>query len=436
MLMNKNMGKPVSVIVVGAGDRAGIYTRVAEESPDMMRVVGVVEPDKKRREHMKKRFSIPESECFSDVSELVARGKSADAIINCTMDQVHVATSLPLLGQGYAMLIEKPFATNEDELKALVGCARRNASRVMVCHELRYSEFYGTIKQRLMSGEIGDIINIQTAEHVSYHHIATAFVRGKWANSERSHTSMLLAKCCHDLDLIMWLMGDDSPVSVTSFGSRQQFKPENAPEGATDRCLAGCPYVDSCPYSAKRLYLDTLWRWANYVWAPFIDKPDVTMDERISLLRESSPYGRCVYKCDNNVVDHQSVLIRFASGATVTHNMVGGASRPLRPIHIIGTKGEIYGNFEEQKFFVSLIDPSRDALDDERRVECVDLGGGEHSGHGGGDLALARDFVRFVRGEETSPACTYLEDSVKSHLCIYRADESMNSGGQPQPITL
>ena len=432
------MSKPITAIIVGAGHRALIYAELAITNPELMQIVGVADPNPVRREMCMKKFGFSEEMCFTSAQELAKHGKLADTIINGTMDHQHLETAIPLLDAGYDMLLEKPFAPNEEEMREIVECARKNNSKVMICHVLRYTPFYYGIKERVVSGEIGDIINIQTLEHVSYHHLSTSYIRGKWANSKECHTSMLLAKCCHDIDIMMWLMSETKPTQIASFGGKYQFKPENAPEGAGNICMVDCPYVDTCVYSTKRLYIDHPDRWAFYVWDSLehIDNP--TIEDKIALMKSDSPYARCIYKCDNNVVDHQSVLVNFESGATGTHNLVGGNSMSLRRIHITGTKGEIYGNFEESKFYVSKIHPT---TTDEKIVEEVDLNVtgdmvGAYGGHGGGDERLAADFVSFVRGEKPSLACTSIFDSVAGHLCVYLADKSRENGGMPQEVIL
>lgn len=311
----------------------------------------------------------------------------------------------------------------------------------MICHVLRYTPFYYSIKERIVNGEIGDIINIQTTEHVSYHHLSTSYVRGKWANSDKCHPSMLLAKCCHDLDIMMWMMSKTKPTQISSFGNRFQFKAENAPKEAGTICMKDCPLVGSCVYSTKRLYIDHPDRWAFYVWDALEDIENPSIEDKIALMKSDNPYARCIYKCDNNVVDHQSVLVNFESGATGTHNMVGGSAEPRRNIHIIGTKGEIFGNFEESKFTVLKINPSPDAHNEECDVEEVDLkvSGdmvGAYGGHGGGDERLAADFVKFIRGEKPSLACTSIFDSVAGHLSVYLADNSRENNGEPMTVEL
>lgn len=433
--------RPITAIIVGAGHRSFVYSELAKTNPEMLKIVGVADPNPIRRKKAMDYFGFKEDMCFENAEELAKKGKLADTVINGTMDEQHLETAVPLLDAGYDMLLEKPFAPNEEEMRQIVNCAKKNNSKVMICHVLRYTPFYYAIKERIVNGEIGDIINIQTTEHVSYHHLSTSYIRGKWANSDKCHTSMLLAKCCHDLDIIMWMMSETKPKQISSFGGKFQFKPENAPKEAGTICMKDCPLVDTCVYSTKRLYIDHPDRWAFYVWDALEGKKNVSIDDKIALMKSDSPYARCIYKCDNNVVDHQSVLINFESGATGTHNMVGGSAEPRREIHIIGTKGEIFGNFEESKFTVLKIDPSPEAHNEECDVEEVDLRVtgdmvGAYGGHGGGDERLAADFVKFIRGEKPSLACTSIFDSVAGHLSVYLADKSRENGGMPMDVKL
>ena len=433
--------RPITAIIVGAGHRSFVYSELAKTNPEMLKIVGVADPNPIRRKKAMDYFGFKEDMCFENAEELAKKGKLADTVINGTMDEQHLETAVPLLDAGYDMLLEKPFAPNEEEMRQIVNCAKKNNSKVMICHVLRYTPFYYAIKERIVNGEIGDIINIQTTEHVSYHHLSTSYIRGKWANSDKCHASMLLAKCCPDRDIIMWMMSETKPKQISSFGGKFQFKPENAPKEAGTICMKDCPLVDTCVYSTKRLYIDHPDRWAFYVWDALEGKKNISIEDKIALMKSDSPYARCIYKCDNNVVDHQSVLINFESGATGTHNMVGGSAEPRREIHIIGTKGEIFGNFEESKFTVLKIDPSPDAHNEECDVEEVDLRVtgdmvGAYGGHGGGDERLAADFVKFIRGERPSLACTSIFDSVAGHLSVYLADKSRENGGMPMDVKL
>ena len=424
--------KPVTAVIVGGGHRSLVYAQLAEIEPENFRIVGVADPDIQRRESIAKKFDIPKDHCYESAQALAKAEKFADVAINGTMDQIHVETTIPLLRAGYDVLLEKPFAVNEKEARELVAAAEKYGRKVMVCFVLRYAPFYSGIKKRIVSGEIGDIINIQTNEFVSYHHMSTSHVRGKWNNSERCFSSMLLAKCCHDIDLMVWLMGDVKPVAVSSFGCNMQFVPGTAPENAGTKCLVDCPLVDECLYSAKRIYIDHPDRWSFYVWDKLENIENPTIEDKINLLKGDSPYGICAYKSDNNVVDHQSVMVNFEGGATGTHNMVGGASTGRRTIHITGTKGEIFGELDSGKYTVSLIDPSPDCEHKDTVVDC----GTEGDSHGNGDLGLARDFVNYVRGEKTSLSCTSIDSSFISHLIVFLADKSMENGGTVEAVEL
>ena len=223
---------PLRVIVVGMGVRSMIYSSVALTNPELLQIVGVVDVDPKRREYARLTFGLEDSQCFRTVEELVAVPKYADAVINGTMDRLHVSTSLPLLRHGYDMLLEKPFAQNEEEAQLLLDCARETGRTVMVCHVLRYAPFYQRLKAVIESGEIGHVINIHMAAQVNYFHESVSFVRGKYASSEICGSGMLLTKCSHDLDLMAWLMGSNHPVRISSVGSMYQFVPEHAPENA------------------------------------------------------------------------------------------------------------------------------------------------------------------------------------------------------------
>jgi predicted dehydrogenase len=419
--------KPIDAVIVGAGHRAVVYASYSQAKPEEMRIVGVADPSALRREQIARMYDLPPDRCFSSAEELAAHPKLADVVINGTMDHQHVATTVPLLKAGYDVLLEKPFATHEAELWELVRTARQCNRKVLICHVLRYAPFYSAIRERVVGGAVGEVLNVQTTEHVSYHHMAVGFVRGKWNNTKRCHSSMLLAKCCHDLDLITWMKSGVAPTSVASFGGLTYFRPEKAPAGAGTRCLVDCPIEQDCLYSARKHYLDHPERWAFYVWDALESVEEPTMEQRVALLEGDSPYGRCVWKSDNDVVDHQSVVIEFADGSTATHNMVGGTSKPTRTIHILGTEGEIQGSIDDSLFVVRRIDPRPGHEFTEEKVDLNVIGDmhGAFGGHGGGDLRLVDDFVRVVRGEQASLSTTRLDDSVNSHLIAFCADKSM-----------
>ena len=418
---------PVTAIIVGAGHRAMCYARYAKHASENLHIVGCADPNPVRRKMAADEFGLNDDQLFESAEALAARGKIADAVINGTMDDDHVRTSLPLLEAGYDILLEKPFAVTEEEMWQLVSAAQRLNRKVMICHVLRYAPFYTAIRELVAAGEIGRIMNIQTVEHVSYHHAGTCFVRGKWNRTDVCHSTTLLAKCCHDLDLVAWMKSGIAPVRVSALGGLMFFNAANAPEGAGTRCMVDCPIEAQCDYSARKMYIDHPRRWGPYVWAELEHLGEPTLEQKIASLKGDNPHGRCVWKCDNDMVDHQSVVIEFEDGATATHNLVCGTAKPVRTIHLLGTHGEIEGNLEESRFVIRHMDP-RPGHETAERVVDLNVEGDMHGafgGHGGGDLRLVADFVNVLRGEARSISCTSIDDSVHGHAIVFCADRAM-----------
>ncbi len=422
--------QPISVIIVGMGARASIYSMVALTNPELLRVVGVVETNAERRDQARIMFDLPDEHCFNSVDELVALPRFADAVINCTMDRLHVQTSLPLLRHGYDLLLEKPYALSDEEGQPLIECARETGRKVMVCHVLRYTPFYRAMRRVIALGSIGEVINIHMANQVGYLHESVSFVRGKYAREEICGSGMLLTKCSHDLDIMSWLMGENTPATISSVGGVIQFKEEKAPEGAGTHCLNNCPLERDCPFSARRLYIEHPLRWANNVWHDTNNTPSTDEEKETILRQPDNPFSRCVYRCNISIVDHQSVLIHFRDGATGTFSMNGGASTPRRIIHVTGTRGEIYGDFEEECFHVRQIDPGAPGGYTERTLDMSDFQQGD--AHGGGDRSIVLDFIALLRGERTSPGCPTLEDSITGHRMVFLAEKSRLAGGAVQ----
>ncbi|WP_127581667.1 Gfo/Idh/MocA family protein [Paenibacillus koleovorans] len=412
---------PLRVVVVGAGSRSRTYASYGLTHPEELQIVAVVDPDEGRCNRLADLHRLPADRRFGNLSELFAAGKIADAAINGTMDELHVSTSLSLMEAGYDILLEKPIGISKEEVLALLAATRSYNRKVMICHVLRYAPFYLEIRKRIAAGEIGDVLNIQTAEHVSYHHMSAAFVRGKWSSKAHCGSSMLMAKCCHDMDLITWLKSGIPPIRVASSGGLSFFRRERAPVGSGKRCLADCTIEADCSYSARKHYVDK-GLWGVYVWRSLEHLgPSPTVEQKLESLRTDNPYGRCVWQCDNDAVDHQSVLMEFADGSTATHNLVGNTARPCRTIHIIGTKGEISGVMEDGYFNIRHEDERVGHEYTEERIHLnvsMDM-------HGGGDLRLMEDFIRYCKGQEASLSTTSLADSIYGHMLGFGADQAM-----------
>lgn len=424
------MSKPVTAVLVGAGHRGVLYASYAKRAPEELKIVGVADPNPQRRQHVAELFDLTSDQCYESAQELADGPQVADAVINGTMDKDHVPTSIPLLKAGYHILLEKPFATYEEEMWDLVEAARKYDRRVMICHVLRYAPFYAAIRKLVAEGEIGEIMNLQAVEHVSYHHMAVAYIRGKWNRKDVCQSSMLMAKSCHDLDLIAWMKSGIRPAAVSSFGGLTYFRPERAPEGSGTRCLVDCAIEEECLYSARKHYIDHPERWRFYVWENFEHGPKPTIEDKIESLKTDNPHGRCVWRCDNNVVDHQSVLMEFEDGSTATFNMIGGTARPARSIHLIGTHGEIQGDFGSSKFIIRHIDTRPGHEYSEREVDLNVTGdmSGAFGGHGGGDMRLVADFCSVLKGRTPSISCTSIDDSISGHLLGFLADKALEEG--------
>lgn len=427
------MKNPLKVVIVGAGDRSNTYASYALDHPDEMQVIGVVEPNPARRAGAMEKFSIPEEMSFSSVEDFVKTEKVADAVINGTMDTLHVPTSIPLLRKGYDMLLEKPFAVNKEEMYQLAKVAKEENRKVMICHVLRYAPFYRKIKDIILSGEIGDVFHIEMTEHVCYHHMIHSYVRGKWASDKECGSPILLAKSCHDIDLMMWMMGEAKPEMVSSFSSQFQFTKDKKPARAGSRCLVDCPIEKDCVYSARRNYLNEHNRWQS-AFAD-IERKDTnlftttgfSLEEKEEALRNTLDCGKCIWDCERDEnPENQTVMIRFNNGATGTFSLVGGTPGAQRSIHVVGTKGEIIGVFDKSTYEIKKPMPE-DVKGHVIETYDLKITGdmiGATGGHGGGDQLLVTDFVKYMQGEEPSVSCTALDKSLEGHLTVFRAEEA------------
>ena len=402
--------KKVTAVLVGEGHRGvDAYAPYALEHPQELRFVAVAEPDGGRRESFRQRYGIEEGMCFLSWEELLREERLADAALICTQDRMHFEPALKALEKGYHVLLEKPMAASPGHCIEMGEYAARFGRIFSVCHVLRFTSFFSAIKNLLDGGRIGRLISIQHNENVAYWHQAHSYVRGNWRNSVDS-SPMILAKSCHDMDILLWLAGADC-VRLSSFGSLTHFKSSNAPEGAPERCLDGCPAGDGCIYHAAKLYL-----MENTDWPTSVISADTSLEARTRALREG-PYGRCVYRCDNNVVDHQVVNIEFANEVTAAFTMCAFTGSITRTIKLMGTGGEIRGVMEKNEIEITDFSSQR------KEVVRLDETGGS-TGHQGGDRGLIRDFVRLVQRDGADEGLTSAGISVQSHLMAFAAEKS------------
>lgn len=416
----------IKAVVVGYGDRGSIYADYAAKYPEELKIEAVVDPDPFRLGLAKEKFHLSDEQCIADFDELIKRDRIADFAIVATMDPLHYEQAKALLSQDYHLLLEKPIVNNSEELQEIKQMAIERDRIIMVGHVLRYTPFYGAIKQAVLDGEVGRIVHMETSELVGVCHTSSSFIRGKWNKESVCGSGMLLQKCCHDIDLICWLNNATKPIETVSYGGRNFILPENAPEGATDRCYPDCPHLNDCKFSAKSLYVNND-MFPHYSF-PLIKKKhdEITFDEKIEALKTNDPLGVCAYKTGSDLVDHQGVMIKFANGSTAFHSLLAAVPRPGRKIHIIGTDGEIEGFFESNKFVIRKFD-FETSFYKEREIDVKALIE-EGVGHGGGDIGLMRDMVKRMRGEKASIAATDITDSINGHETVYAAEKSRIEG--------
>lgn len=417
------MSQKMTVAILGLGSRGlQVYGEIVKNYDSIMEVTAVADLLPERLANAKKLFNLNEDACFSDADELLSREQLADAVFICTQDRDHVPQAKKALKKGYHILLEKPVSPSVRECTELLNEAKKYDRKVCVCHVLRYTPFYSTLKKMLAQGDIGKIINIQAREDVGFFHQAHSFVRGNWRNSEET-SPMILAKCCHDMDLLVWL-SDSSCRQVSSFGNLTWFKEENAPKGAARRCLDGCPVKDTCPYDAEKIYIsnpDTGVRYKNGWPANTFAVPPTEENVRKEL--KAGPYGRCVYYCDNNVVDHQVVNLQMENDITVTFSMCAFSAKCSRMIKVMGTLGEIEGSIDENKIYYTPFGQETQVID---LTSFTD----DFSGHGGGDVRMVKQFADYVMTGKRTDSITDLDISLESHLIALAAEESRKRQGK------
>ena len=465
------MTAPISLLLFGAGDRgAGAYGQYALRHPDEAHFVAVAESDPKRRASFAKAHRIPPERQFPTWEAALQAGKLADAVVNATQDGLHHASALAALAAGYDMLLEKPIAPTLPETLEIIEAAEAQGHTLLIGHVLRYTEFFQKVNAILRSGELDQVVHIALSENVSYFHMAHSYVRGNWRNTATA-APMILAKCCHDLDLLYWWAGE--PVqTLSSSGNLRHFTPENAPVGAPERCTDGCPAAKTCPFYAPSIYVENIPIKIAVSKAPnpflrtvgqlSLNTPGLAkalgkVIPPVRLLTEyngwprktitgqpksdaavlealrTGPYGRCVYRCDNDVVDHQVVNMTFPSGVTAALTMHGHSQEESRTLRVDGSRATLLGKFSYSEAWLEIHNHRTGGVQRFRYPAEVD----QTSGHGGGDDGLMRHFVQVMKGEAQPQ--TSAHDSLESHRMAFAAEEarreektiSMNNHGSP-----
>ena len=440
----------VSVVLVGAGARGkDAYGKWIAAHRDRARIVAAAEPREARRSDLAAEHGIPVSALFSSWEELLEKPRMAEACIIATQDQGHTAPALAAMAKGYHVLLEKPMAPSAEECALLVASSREAGVELRICHVLRYTPFFSALKASIDSGAIGEVTAIDHSENVSYWHFAHSYVRGNW-RSTREANPIILAKSCHDMDILYWLAASRAR-SIQSFGSLQFYTKENAPEGAPERCTDGCPHSESCPWYAPRLYLHGTPMLQGYRNSPnaalrlvagaatsravrnlidWREWPSSTISDdhskagRLEALK-AGPYGRCVFRCDNDVVDRQVVNLEFESGVVASFSLHGFSFEEGRRIRVDGTKGCLEGRFGLSGSLLQLHEHRSGRT--RTLLRKTDL-----AGHGGGDAGVMDSFISDLEersaGRPSADPLTSAEASLESHLMCFAAERSRLEG--------
>ena len=418
------MEKQVTAAIAGLGSRGkDVYAPMSRLFPEKLKITAVADPDPSRVMQMREEYRIEEDRCFGSAEEMLEQPRLADVMIIATQDRQHVRQAVRAMERGYDILLEKPVSPELDECREIVRRAEELKRKVVVCHVLRYTPFYQTVKSLLDAGRIGEVVSVMAVENVGYWHQAHSFVRGSWRDSDTT-SPMILQKCCHDMDMLLWLTGKTCE-SVSSYGDTYLFKKEKAPAGAAHRCTGGCRVKEACPFDAEKIYLtdkETGVLEGNCGWPANV----LTMHpdgESVRRALEEGPYGRCVYYCDNNVVDHQVVNMNMTDGSTVSFTMCGFTADCSRYSNLMGTKGQIIADMGANTIEVTPFGKDAELIDVSRMAE-------DFSGHGGGDRGLVSAFLDLVTGEQSEDdTISSVERSLESHYIALAAEESRRNGG-------
>lgn len=427
----------ITALVLGAGNRgANAYGSYGVAHPNELDIVAVAEPDAPRRARISTAHDIAPDLQFESWEAALARPQLAQVAFITTQDNMHVGPTIAALQAGYDVLLEKPMATSPADCALLVETAERLGRTLQICHVLRYTNFFSTLYDIVRSGRLGDIISIDHRENVAWYHMAHSFVRGNWG-IEADSNPMILAKCCHDLDILLWIMGQ-SVTKLTSYGSLYHFRPQFAPANAPLRCQGDdgqvCPVAATCIHYAPRIYDAESANPAGPVPSEYSFSPGGFMlnaldggnspQSRWEKLK-TSPYGRCVYRCGNDVVDRQVIAMEFANGVPCTFTMHGHSDRENRTMRWDGTKATLYAEFGyDQAQHIRICEHG--GMYNDVKEEII-VPPPATSGHGGGDHGLVRDFLAAVQGRPSHRQTT-ARASLESHLLAFAAETSRKAG--------
>ena len=404
--------------IMGLGGRGSTYAHFVKYYGS--EIVAVCDPNEKKKA-LAMEYGTPENAFYTSEEEFFAKGKIADALVIATLDDLHYRQTMKALELGYDILLEKPIAMTLKECEDIAAKATELKRKVVVCHVLRYSPYYTKMKELLDLGIIGDVVCVEMTENIGYYHYAHSYCRGNWRNTDVS-TPLILAKNCHDTDMICWLIGKKC-LAVNSFGSLKYFKEEYAPEGSATHCYL-CKYKDSCKYSCFSIYNNEEYeRIAGLAKHGGLGSTKEEIDE--SLSDPENLLARCVYRCDNNVADNQIVNMQFEDNVIAQLKTIAFTSDLHRLLTIHGTDGLLYfANGENGRRVVV-----HEKLTGEKTVYPVSEPKGGYAHHAGGDVGIVDSFIQYVETGVMTKNVTDITASVMGHKVAFLAEESrLNCG--------
>ncbi|MBQ4540442.1 MAG: Gfo/Idh/MocA family oxidoreductase [Alistipes sp.] len=401
----------VKIVVIGAGNRTNKYMEYAKRHPERLELVSVVEPVEIRRRNMAERFGLKMEDCYASIDDFFAAKVDADAVLIGTPEDKHFEPTMRSIDAGYHVLLEKPIAQTKEECLAIQQNAHRQGVVVGVCHVLRFHPYFMKIKEVVDSGALGEIISINHYAEINIDRMTHSYVRGLWSQSKKTNP-MLIAKCCHDIDFLLWVAGSKCR-RVSSFGSLRWFREERAPEGSAKRCI-DCRVEKQCPYSAVNLYKE------HKEWIRNFDVPEGrTIDDVIDEELRSGRFGRCVHHCDNDVVDNQILNMELENGTLISFVVNAFTRNDFRGTHIKLTHGEIDGNETTLRV--------RRFRDNEEQV--FDFSGlCSQPFHAGADLNIVEEFVNSITRSANGILSSTIDSSIESHVVCYEAETSRLTG--------
>ena len=404
-LTKSKLAKPVTAITLGAGARGNVYGNYAVKYPQELDIIGVAEPIPIRNERYSKKHNIQDINRFKTWEDVFKLPKFADAVIISTPDNLHYGPCMAALKKGYHVLLEKPISPSERECRDILNLSKKVGKIVAVCHVLRYAPYFIKLRELMQGGAIGEVVSVQHMEPIQHIHMSHSYVRGNWHNSKET-TPIILAKSCHDLDIVRWMLGKPCR-KIQAFGDLKWFKEKNAPVGSAARCTDGCAVESTCPYSALKIY------YRNRSWTHVFDLPDEKDKQGDAIMNalKSTNYGRCVYKMDNDQCDHYVANMYFDDNVTASFSMEAFTSYDGRRTRVMGSMGCIVGDMTS--FTLTDFRTGKETVWKE-----------ETDGHGGGDWRLVSNWIQAIDKNDPGLLTSTIDQSIESHIMGFMAEES------------